>query len=370
MNTVMPKRAARHGTLPCGFVVLGSGFSLRSSQSDGAHVSTENQMMTLPLIDTDTLAIDPLRLVEALREGHRRGIDGLDRSYLSEPRPERENGFLLWPAWRHGEALGAKLVTIFPGNEARGAGPNIRSLYLLFDGKDGAPLALMTGESFTRHKTAADSALGADLLARRDVRHLVVLGAGAQAETHVAYLRAVRPSIERVTVWNQTRVKAEALAARISGGASTEDRAGAVAAADIVTCLTAATEPVLEGAWLRPGTHVDLVGGFTPAMRESDDAAILRARVFADHRGLVMAHNGDIRDPFDRGVIGPDHVRGDLFDLCSGKVAGRTDPSEVTLFKNGGGGHLDLMAAMAFHEGAHPSPAAREKVAEASAEAG
>ncbi|HEX4765472.1 MAG TPA: hypothetical protein VH414_04255 [Lichenihabitans sp.] len=305
--------------------------------------------MALPVIDTDALDIDPLRLVEALREGHRRGIDGFDRSYLAEPRPEGENGFLLWPAWRHGEALGAKLATIFPGNEKQGAGPNIRSLYLLFDGKTGAPLALMTGEAFTRHKTAADSALGTDLLARQDARHLLVLGAGAQVETHVAYLRAVRPSIDRVTLWNRTAAKADAIAARISGGASTEDRAGAVSEADIVTCLTAANEPVLEGAWLKPGTHVDLVGGFTPAMRECDDAAVLRARVFVDHRGLVMAHNGDIRDPLERGVIGPDHVRGDLFDLCSGRVAGRTDPAEITLFKNGGGGHLDLMAATTFH---------------------
>ena len=306
--------------------------------------------MSLPVIDTDALGIDPLRLVGALREGHRRGIDGFDRSYLSEPRMEGENGFLLWPAWRHGEALGAKVVTIFPDNEAAGAGANIRSLYLLFDGKSGAPLALMTGEAFTRHKTAADSALGADILARRDVRHLVVLGAGAQAATHVAYLRAVRPSIERVTVWNRTAAKAEALADRVPGGRATGDRAGAIAEADIVTCLTAATEPVLEGAWLKPGTHVDLVGGFTPSMRECDDAAILRARVFADHRGLATVHNGDLRDPLDRGVIGADHVLGDLFDLCRGAAAGRTGAAEITLFKNGGGGHLDLMAAMAFLE--------------------
>ena len=125
--------------------------------------------------------------------------------------------------------------------------------------------------------------------------------------------------------------------------------------ADIVSCLTASPIPVLEGAWLKAGAHVDLVGGFTPAMRESDDEAILRARIFVDHRGLVTAHCGDISDPLGRGVLRPDDVLGDLFDLCGGRVPGRTSADDITLFKNGGGGHLDLMAAMAFYEAAQGS---------------
>ena len=310
---------------------------------------------SLPIIDTDALAIEPLRLVEALRRGHCEGVQGLGRSYLGEPRPEgRENGFLVWPAWQHGRALGAKLVTIFPGNEAGGRGANIRSVYLLFDGDGGAPLALMTGESLTRHKTAADSALGASFLARPEARHLAVLGAGAQAEVHVGYLRAIRPSIGRVTIWNRTAAKAQALAALLRDQGvdadATESRASAVHEADIVSCLTAATEPVLEGAWLRPGTHVDLVGGFTPAMRESDDAAILRSRIFVDHRALVTANNGDICEPLARGLLAETDIQGDLFDLCAGAILGRRDADDITLFKNGGGGHLDLMVAMAFYE--------------------
>lgn len=312
---------------------------------------------SLPIIDTDAVArgMDPLDLVARLREGHREGVQGLDRSYLVERRGEEaERGLLVWPAWQHGRALGAKLVTIFPDNETRGLGPNIRSVYVLFDGENGAPLAVMTGESFTRLKTAADSALGASYLAREDARHLVVLGAGAQARAQIRFLRAVRPSIARLSVWNRTPVKAEGLARELGGegfqAAAVEDRAAAVRDADIVSCITAAQTPVLEGAWLRSGTHVDLVGGFTPSMRESDDAAILKSRIFVDHQALVSAHCGDIADPLARGIIGPDAIEGDLFDLCRGTVQGRKTADEITLFKNGGGGHLDLMAAMAFYE--------------------
>ena len=316
----------------------------------------------LPLIDVDEVAstAEPLALVDALRQNHRHGVQGLDRSYLVEQLDQTtERGLLVWPAWQYGRALGAKLATIFPDNEARGLGPNIRSVYVLFDGLDGAPLAILTGESFTRWKTAADLALAATYLAREDASHLVVLGAGAQAHTHVRFLRSVRPSLQRVSIWNCSMAKAEELTGHLRQegieAAAVEDRAAAVRGADIVSCLTASTIPVLEGAWLRAGAHVDLVGGFTPAMRESDDEAILRARVFVDYRGLVTAHCGDISDPLARGILRPADVLGDLFDLCGGAIPGRTSPAEITLFKNGGGGHLDLMAAMAFYEAAKPS---------------
>ena len=311
---------------------------------------------SLPVIDTDALAraMDPLTLVERLRLGHRQGVQGLDRSYLVERSGNVERGLLVWPAWQHGRALGAKLVTIFPDNETRGLGPNIRSVYVLFDGVRGAPLAVMTGESSTRFKTAADSALGASYLARKDVRRLVVLGAGAQARTQIRFLRAVRPSVDQVSIWNRTIAKAEDLARdlRAEGldAVATEDRAAAVRGADMVCCVTAAQTPVLEGAWLRPGTHVDLVGGFTPSMRESDDEAILKSRIFVDHRALVSAHCGDICDPLARGVIAPQDIEADLFDLCAGTAEGGRSDADITLFKNGGGGHLDLFAAMAFYE--------------------
>ena len=308
----------------------------------------------LPVIDTDQLTIDPARLVEALRDGHRRGPGAVDRSLLTEPsRSGADNSFLVWPAWQPGVALGAKLVTVFPGNAAADHGPTVRSVFVLFDGLDGRPLAVVTGGAFTRHKTAADSALGANYLARSDAAHLVVLGAGAQAQTHILYMLNCICSIRQVTIWNRSRRRADDLAAALRQdgihATTTDDRPGAVSAADIVCCLTASTTPVLQGAWLRPGTHVDLVGGFTPAMRECDDAAILRARLFVDHRALVLAHNGDIRDPLGRGVITEADVVGDLYDLCRSDRPGRLTSREITLFKNGGGGHLDLMTARALY---------------------
>lgn len=306
-------------------------------------------MAAIPAIDADALKVDPLWLVERLRDGHRQGIGGVERLLLEEP----PDSLLTWVAWQPGVALGAKLATVFPGNEARGAGPSIRSVVVLFDGQDGRPQAVITGESFTRAKTAADSALGADLLARPDAAVLAVLGAGAQAETQIRYLLAVRPSIRRVTIWNRTAAKAQALAASLSIPGveigAVEDAEAAVRAADIVSCVTASRTPVLRGAWLKPGAHVDLVGSFTPEMREADDDAMRRSRLFVDTRRFAVGQCGEFTQAIAAGAIAPTDVVAELAELCTG-TPGRRSADEITLFKNAGGGHLDLMVARAFHE--------------------
>ena len=201
-------------------------------------------------------------------------------------------------------------------------------------------------------KTAADSALGADLLAREDAATLAVLGAGGQAKTHVRFHRAVRPSLRRVLVWNRTAANGERLAAdlRAEGMDATAhaDPAAAVREADIVSCLTASADPVLNGAWLEAGAHVDLVGGFTPTMRESDDEVVRRGRLFADTLRFTLGACGDYAAPIARGVIAREAIEGDLFDLCSGRIPGRRSAEEITVFKNGGGGHLDLIVARAI----------------------
>ena len=224
----------------------------------------------------------------------RKGVDAAERILLSESNPGHANNLLIWPARKFGAATGAKLVSIFPENETRGFGPNIHSVYVLFDGHDGQPLCVITGESFTRYKTAADSALGASFLARPDCEVLAVAGAGAQAAVHIQLLCAVRPSTRRVFLWNRTFAKAERLAGSLGlrgvDVIAHEDLGEAVRAADIVTCLTSTMSPILQGAWLKPGTHVDLVGSFTPEMREADDETIRRGRLFVDSRRFV--HNG------------------------------------------------------------------------------
>ena len=309
------------------------------------------------LIDADEAAaeMDPLALVEALREAHREGEMGaVERLAVQEPGQESgdNNSALTWLAWDKKRGVAVKTATVFPGNSRSGLHPNIHSVVVLFDPSCGRPRAVIHGESFTRMKTAADSALAADLLAAFGAETLAVLGAGSQAATHIRFQRAVRPSIRRILIWNRTRDTGERLAAALReegvDAKSTADAETAVREAAIVSCLTAAREPVLRGAWLRPGAHVDLVGGFTPTMRESDDEVVRRGRLFADTLRFTLSECGDYRIPIERGVIPRAAVLGDLFDLCAGRVEGRRAADDITVFKNGGGGHLDLIVARAI----------------------
>jgi alanine dehydrogenase len=301
-------------------------------------------------------------LIEALRSGHRAGVDMVERLLLSQSEEARNvpNHLLIWSAWRFDAYCGAKLVTVFPGN--REGRPTNATVYVLFDGRDGRPLAVIESSEFTFRKTAADSALGASYLARADSDCLLMVGAGAQAMAQIQALRAIRPSIREVRIWNRTRAKAEALATKLArDGVFAEvagDRGGAVPRASIISMATAATRPLLEGAWLSPGTHIDLVGSFTPTMREADDATLRRASLFVDTRRFTVAVTGDLAIPIASGAINEGDIRADLFELARGLHPGRESPEEITLFKNGGGGHLDLMVAIAAYERARPGTAA------------
>jgi ornithine cyclodeaminase/alanine dehydrogenase-like protein (mu-crystallin family) len=281
-------------------------------------------------------------------------VDGLAAGHRAEPAVSRrivfgpdgsQDAFLALPAWRPGEAIGVKLVTVFPANPVAGR-PSVQAVYVLFDGATGEPVALIDGTELTYRKTAADSALGARFLARDDATTLLMVGAGGLAPHLIAAHRSVRPSLERVLVWNRTRSKAEAVAAGVAGGATVVDGlAEAAAEADVISTATMTAEPLVEGRWLRPGTHLDLVGAFQPDHREVDDDAVMRAEVYVDHRAATLTECGDLVVPLRAGLITPQDVRGDLYELCRGDVAGRTDADAITLFENGGGGHLDLMTA-------------------------
>lgn len=303
-------------------------------------------------VDGDTVhrICDWHSLVAHLEAEHRAPPPRVDRLLMEQPGEGGEtDAFLLWPAWKRGEALGIKLVTSFPANPGRRGLPAVQAVYVLFDGTDGRPTHVIDATAATYWKTAADSALGARFLAREDSRTLALLGAGALAPWLVAAHRAVRPAIARVRVWNRTAVGAEALATRLRAegldAAAVGHAEAAVREADIVVCATSARTPILRGAWLRPGTHVDLVGSFTPEMRESDDETVRRAAIFVDSRWFTVGVCGDLVQPVRDGVISAEAVRGDLFDLCGARVPGRRDRGEITLFKNGGGAHLDLMTA-------------------------
>jgi ornithine cyclodeaminase len=291
--------------------------------------------------------LDYPSLVEALRELFRRGVDEARSIHLTEKLADgRENVWLLLPAWQHGRNQGVKLVSVFPGNEAKGL-VSVVGVYVLFDGANGYPLAVIDGAALTLWKTAANSALAATYLARRDAGKLLVLGAG-QLAPHLARAHAALRPIREVRVWNRTAAKARQMAAALklpeARVEATEDLAGSVRWADVISAATMAREPLIAGAWLRPGQHLDLVGGFRPDMREADDEAIRRSRVFIDAWFTAGAHCGDICKPLEAGVIAKDAIA-DTFELARGQKPGRLNDDEITLFKSGGGGHEDLGTA-------------------------
>lgn len=253
---------------------------------------------------------------------------------------------LLMPAWTPGRHLGIKTVTIFPGNGERGL-PGLHSLYTLFDATTGVPLAQLDGNQITSRRTAAASALAASFLARDDASTLLVLGTGRVARLLPEAMRSVRP-IERIEVWNHRSDGAVALARqwREQGldARPVSDLAAAVACADIVSCATLATAPLVQGAWLREGAYLDLIGSFTPQMRECDAACFARSRVWVDTEE-ALAKSGDVLGALAEGGFEAARLQGTLAQLCRAERAGRTSRSEITLFKAVGNALEDLAAA-------------------------
>jgi ornithine cyclodeaminase len=259
---------------------------------------------------------------------------------------------LVMPAWRAGQYIGIKLVTVFPGNVSRGL-PSVSAGYLLMDGQSGAVLAMLDGGELTARRTAATSALAARFLARRDAESLLVVGTGRIARALLHCHVAVRPGLRRVRVWGRSPARAAQVIAGVAtaglDAAVAPDLDAAVAAADIVSCATLTAEPLIRGASVRNGTHVDLVGGYTPEMREGDDDLIRKARVFADTREGALAEAGDLVVPVRRALLDPAAVA-DLHQLCRGTHAGRRTAEEITVFKSVGAALEDLAAAILVYE--------------------
>jgi ornithine cyclodeaminase/alanine dehydrogenase-like protein (mu-crystallin family) len=286
------------------------------------------------------------QLIPALREAFRAGAKAPLRHRHDIAQPDGSvAALLLMPAWRGGR-LGVKVVSVFPNNGMRGI-PSVSASYLLCDGETGQHLALIDGGELTRRRTAAASALAGAFLAREDAASLLIVGSGHVGALMAAAYQVVRP-IEHVRIWNIRAAGAERLAAQLRADGflaePARDLAAAVAEADIVSCATLAREPLIRGEWLRPGTHLDLIGGFTPAMREADDAAVQRSRVFID-TDAALAEAGDLIDPIAHGVLRRQDIAGSLFSLSRGEAPGRRDASEITLFKSVGSALEDLAAA-------------------------
>jgi ornithine cyclodeaminase len=287
------------------------------------------------------------QLVAALRTAFVAGAETPMRHHHTvRPRGEPEATLLLMPAWQSDRLLGVKIVSVFPGNRVRGQ-PALSSSYLLCDATTGAHLALIDGNEITGRRTAATAALGASYLARPDASRLLLVGAGRIAGEVPFAMRAVRP-IRDVAVWNTTPDRATTLVGRLNAAGFratiAADLEEAVRDADIVSCATLATTPLIAGAWLQAGVHLDLIGSFTPTMREADDDAMRRAQVFIDDRA-GLAESGDLLQPLQSGALGSADACVTLASLCRGEHPGRTDPTEITLFKAVGTALADLAAA-------------------------
>lgn len=286
------------------------------------------------------------RLIPALREAFTAGAHVPLRHHHFMPQPDGSTAtILIMPAWQRA-FVGIKIVTIFPENGKR-ALPGLFSSYLLCDGGTGRHMALIDGNEITSRRTAGIAALGADFLARKEARKLLVCGSGRIASLLADAFRVVRP-IEKVAVWNINEAGAARLVFELrEKGIDAEvahDLERAVGDADIVSCATLATTPIIRGAWLKPGTHLDLIGSFTPFMREADDEAFRRADIWLDTYD-ALKESGELLDPIRDGIIRPDDIRGSLAELCKGARKGRADAGEITVFKAVGTALSDIAAA-------------------------
>ena len=286
------------------------------------------------------------RLIPALREAFAAGAEVPLRHHHFMPQPDGSTAtILIMPAWQRA-FIGIKIVTIFPENGKR-ALPGLFSSYLLCDGETGQHIALIDGNEITSRRTAGIAALGADFLARKDARKLLICGSGRIATLLAGAFRAVRP-IEKVAVWNINAAGAARLVFDLRAqGIDAEvapDLERAVKDADIVSCATLAAKPIIKGAWLKPGKHLDLIGSFTPFMREADDETFLKGHVWLDTYD-ALKESGELLDPIRDGVIRADNIRGSLAELCRVDRKGRTDDGEITVFKAVGTALSDIAAA-------------------------
>ncbi len=307
-------------------------------------------------------ALDDMALIDRIEALFRAGCEMPTRHHHPLKAPlgagSADAMLLLMPAWTAGPSgrVGVKIVTVFPDNGKRSL-PAIHGQYMLMDGATGQTLALFDGTVLTKRRTACASGLASRYLSRPCSAKLLMIGTGALAPHLIRVHARVRP-IREVSIWGRTPTHARTLAEDLAKSLpvvlgrpivvrAVTDRAAAVAEADIVSCATLSKTPLVEGDWLRAGQHLDLVGAYTPQMRESDDRAAYRARIFVDTRAGAMKEGGDIVQPLANGTIDEDDILADLFDLARGTHGGRLpgDATSITLFKSVGAALEDLAAA-------------------------
>ncbi len=267
---------------------------------------------------------------------------------------QQDKSLLSRGAWIDGLGIALKSVTVFPENPSQDPSkPSVQGAMLVFDPEDGSLKSVLDGPLVTKWKTAGDSVLGARFLARKDAQNYLVIGAGTVARNLLEAYKEIFPSLSKFTVWNRTQENAEMLVAELRDTGFivnvAQDLEAAVRSADIISTATMSKSPVLKGEWVQAGTHVDLIGAYRPDMREADDALLQKSKIYVDARETTIGEIGELIIPMKAGIICEADVLGDFKDLCNG-VVGRQSPDEITLFKNGGGAHLDLMTGMMIVE--------------------
>ena len=282
------------------------------------------------------IGLDWLALTDALADGHSRAKAKVEDVFMYRG----GDTLLNRSAWIDGMGLTIKCATIFPANKAAGR-PMVNGAVNLFSDDDGQLEAILDFHLVTKWKTAGDSLLAARRLARPDSKRILIVGAGTVGRSLWQAYSAAFPEAE-FSVWNRSPEGAQQFAKDCDGVTVATDLERAVREADIVTSATMTTEPLLKGAWFQPGQHIDLIGAYRPDMREVDDEALLRSRVFVDSYATTMNHIGELRIPLEAGVISPDQIVADYYEL---DMFQRGSDDEITLFKNGGGAHLDLMTS-------------------------
>ena len=299
----------------------------------------------------DALPFD--RLVDAISEMFARGCEMPVRHHHNVPvKCEADATLLLMPAWRSGDYIGVKIATVFPGNADRGL-PAVNASYLLLSARNGQMLAMIDGGELTARRTATASALAARFLAREDAEHLLVVGTGRLCGNLVQAHAAIRP-ISKVSIWGRNPEKADQAAKDLSkldlSVGAVGDLESAAREADIISCATLSVDPLIRGDWLRPGTHVDLVGAFKPNMRETDDAVMRRSLVYVDTYDGALREGGDLVQAIAAGALQAEDIRGDLAELCRSQRKGRQSADEITVFKSTGAASEDLAAAILAYE--------------------
>ncbi|SHH07084.1 ornithine cyclodeaminase [Cognatiyoonia sediminum] len=280
--------------------------------------------------------LDWIALTDALASGHDAAKAEIADVFLYQD----ENTLLNRSAWIKGMGVAVKCATIFPGNPSQGKGM-IDGAVNLFSGDDGRLEAILDFHLVTKWKTSGDSLLGARKLARRDSQKILLVGAGnvGQALRH-AY-GSLFPDAT-FSIWNRSEAGAKRFHAANPDVAIAIDLESAVRSADIIASATMTTDPIIKGEWLQPGQHVDLIGAYRPDMREVDDTALSRARIFVDNMHTTADHIGELKIPIAEGKLSRDDIVADFYNLDAFE---RQSDDEITLFKNGGGAHLDLMTS-------------------------